>query len=167
MKVIFYDFPSFGDNTTNQGIAGVTQNVSVTNVPLPVSLPLPYGTNNQVTSSFGLLVSGTSSVTLTPGTAGLNTYVVGYDISFTGNISAAVSSLSSLTISYGSSIPIATYPLFMPAVAGTSPLSTMFSERFVYPCLIDTGILPSIVFTTSTAISGTGGIILNLFTVTM
>lgn len=165
VTLTLFDFPIFPETLFNSQIAGVAQSVSISNVPLPVSLPAPYGSNNNVyvANLFGNAVSTSVAV----GTVGKTTYAVGYDLTLSENATLAAAGENLFTIQSTAPIVIAKQNLWLPAAALTTGfVSRVMEQRFDYPMLLSLGITPTVEILSAAALA-TGHYNLNLYLVDM
>lgn len=162
--VTLYDYPAFPEDLFNNSVGSGSQNVSVTNTPLLVSLPLPYTSNKTVYEAN--ILNNIASATLAVGSAGLVTYCLGYDFSVSGNASLAAAAENLFTLEVGTQI-IGKENLYIPAVAGTGGLiAPVVIKRFDYPFLISLGTTPTLTLTSASALV-TGHYNVNLYLVDM
>lgn len=145
-----FDFPSFALSTTNTAIPGSVANVNVSNTPLPVALPLPYTNNN---SPYLTWLSGSGTTTFGVGTAGLNTYLLGIDLTVTGNATLAVAGSTNIQPGTTSTVYMRE-TIQLPTVAGAGNVIGPFRVRFDYPFLPSLGVLPTLEVFLSAALSG-------------
>lgn len=144
ISVTLYDFPVFPENSFNYAVGQAAQNVTVTNTPLPVSFPSPYGVN---TNAYSVNISGSAvSTTLAVGTAGLTTYLLGFDFSLSENVTLAVAGVNLFTLATTTPVAIAKYNLYIPAVAvaGVGAAFHTSSPSLRYPQGLSLGMQPTL-----------------------
>ncbi len=148
--VTLYDYPAFPEDLFNSSVGSGSQNVSVTNTPLPVSLPLPYSSNKPVYEAniFGSAASSTVVV----GTAGLNTYLLGFDFELSRDATIAAAGENLFTLGVGAQV-IFKRNAYIPAAAGTTNILVPMSRQFQYPFLMSLGAQPTITLASAVALT--------------
>ncbi len=164
VSVTLYDFPVFPETSFNYAVGQAAQNVTVTNTPLPVSFPSPYGVNN---NAYSVNLSGSAvSTTLAVGTAGLTTYLLGYEFTTSNELSVAVAGINLFTLSAGATA-IGKYNMTIQTSAGPELAYTLEGRAsFQFPCLLSLGIQPTLSVASTQALV-TGAYNVNFFLVDM
>ncbi len=161
--VTMYDYPAFPEDLFNSSIGTGSQSVTVTNTPLPVQLQAPYATN---TTAYQKQIFGNSvSTGVAVGTAGLATYLLGFEIDVSRNATLAVAGENMFTLGVGAQV-IAQRNAVIPAAAGAGVVMTPYHVNFAYPFLMSLGTTPTITLTSAAALTA-GHYNVNLYLVDM
>lgn len=153
VAITLYDYPTFPESSFNYSVGQAAQNVTVTNTPLPVSFPSPWGTNN---NAYSANISGSAtSTTLAVGTAGLTTYLLGYDFQLSENATITTAGNNLFTLATTAPVAIAKYNLYIPAaaVSGIGAAFSIKGESFRFPTLLALGVQPTLSVASANALA--------------
>lgn len=158
-----FDFPSFPDASDSNG--STPQSVDVTN-PVTVILPAPYSVN---LPAYHASLSGSSaSTSQVVGTAGLTTYLLGFDFSVTEDATLAVAAANAFTLQTAAPLALWKQAILIPTAAssGRGLLAGPIGRKFDYPFLPNLGTQPTIEILSAAALV-TGSYNCNVYLVDM